>query len=373
MTKPIVQHVPFADLSRQWEVIKDEIMPDLQRLFDTSSYCLGPTVEQFERNFARYIGTRRTVGVNSGTSALHLAMIAAGIGPGDKVLLPSHTFVATAWSVVYVGAEPVFCDIEETTGNIDVADAERRMSEAVKAIIPVHLYGQPANLHGILGLAKKYGLVVIEDAAQAHGAMYFGRRLGTLGSYGCFSFYPGKNLGAAGEAGAICTNDDTAADHMLALRNHGQSERYVHNEIGFNYRMEGIQGLVLDYKLRHLDVWTAERKRIASRYLKELRGLPLRLPEIVHDDHVYHLFVIRTPRRNELRAHLAANEIETGLHYPVPLHRQPCFAKLAMNRESFRVSDHYSSECLSLPLFVGMTDTQIDSVVYHVRSFMGRG
>ena len=371
MTVSTSARIPFSDLSLQWEIIKDGVMPELERLFETSAYVLGPNVERFEKNFAEYIGVRHAIAVNSGTSALHLATLAAGIGPGDKVLLPSHTFVATAWSVVYAGAQPVFCDVDERTGTIDVADAERRLGEGVKAIVPVHLYGQPAELSEVLAFAEKHGLAVIEDAAQAHGAVYGGKRIGTHGRFGCFSFYPGKNLGAPGEGGAVVTNDDEAAARIRSLRNHGQRERYVHTEIGYNYRMEGIQGLVLDHKLRHLDAWTDERRAIAVRYLEGLRGLPLGLPEVVNDDHVYHLFVITTPKRDALRAHLQEHGIETGLHYPVPLHRQPCFDGLAMDRESFPVSDRFANECLSLPVFVGMSLTQVDTVVEKIRGFMG--
>jgi dTDP-4-amino-4,6-dideoxygalactose transaminase len=301
---------------------------------------------------------------------LHLAVIAAGIGPGDKVLLPSHTFIATAWAVLYVGAEPILCDVEPVSGTIDLADAERRMRPGVKAIIPVHLYGQPANMRAVREFAARWGLVVIEDAAQAHGARYDGQRIGTLGKFACFSFYPAKNLGAAGESGMVTTDDDAAASRISALRNHGQSERYIHTEIGFNYRMEGIQGIVLDHKLRHLDAWTEERKRLAERYMAGLRDLPLGLPEIVHGDHVYHLFVIRTARRDALRAHLDERGIGSGLHYPVPLHRQPCFSHLEFDRTSFPVADKYANECLSLPLWVGMSDAQVDEVIDVVRSFM---
>lgn len=364
--------VPFNDLAIQWRAIKDGLMPDLERLFESSAFVLGPSVDRFEKNFADYIGVRHAVGVNSGTSALHLAVLAAGIGPGDKVLVPAHTFVATAWGAVYAGAEPVFCDVDERTGTIDVADAQRRMSPQVKAIIPVHLYGQPADLSAVMAFAKTNNLIVIEDVAQAHGAMYGGKKTGTYGAFSCFSFYPGKNLGAAGEAGMVCTNDDAAAERMRSLRHHGQQERYVHAEVGFNYRMEGVQGLVLDHKLRKLDDWTAQRRRSAQRYLEGLRGLELGVPEVINDDHVYHLFVVTTPKREELKSYLAQNGIETGLHYPVPLHRQPCFAHLPMDRESFPVSDRYANECLSLPIFAGMTDAQVDVVVEKVRDFLRR-
>lgn len=368
----VAPHIPFVDLSRQWRVVEQAVMPELKNLFETSAFCLGPAVDRFEKNFATYIGTKHAVGVSSGTAALHLAVIAAGIGRGDKVLVPSHTFIATAWAVLYVGAEPVLCDVEEATGTIDLSDAERRMTPDVKAIIPVHLYGQPANMKAVLDFAAKHDLIVIEDAAQAHGAVYAGRRIGTFGRFACFSFYPGKNLGAAGEAGLVSTDDAEAAARMRSLRNHGQSERYVHSEIGFNYRMEGIQGLILDHKLRHLDAWTAERKRIAQRYREELGDARLALPEIVHDDHVYHLFVVRTPQRDALKAHLESHGIGTGLHYPVPLHRQPCLAHLDTDRASFPVTDRYANECLSLPLFVGMTDGQIDETVATIRTFMRR-
>jgi dTDP-4-amino-4,6-dideoxygalactose transaminase len=371
MTSPTVPRVPFSDLALQWTAIREGLEPDLQELFGTSAFCLGPFVDRFENRFATFIGARNVVGVNSGTSALHLAVLAAGIKPGDKVLLPAHTFVATAWAVAYVGATPVFCDVEEASGTIDVSDAQQRMTGDVKAIVPVHLYGQPANMAAVSAFAKKHGLAIIEDAAQSHGATYGGKQSGTIGRFGCFSFYPGKNLGAAGEAGAVCTDDDVAAERIRSLRNHGQSERYIHTEIGFNYRMEGIQGLVLEHKLRHLARWTVERKRIAQRYLAGLRDLPLRLPEVVHDDHVYHLFVLRTPDRDALRERLAANGIETGLHYPVPLHRQPCFQYLEMDRSSFPVSDRYANECLTLPLFAGLTDAQVDYVIENVRAAIG--
>jgi dTDP-4-amino-4,6-dideoxygalactose transaminase len=357
-----VSRVPFADLSHQWDPIATEAMAELQQLFADSAFSLGPWVERFERSVASYLGTPQAIGVNSGTSALHLALIAAGIGPGDEVLLPSHTFIATAWAVLYVGATPVLCDVEEHSGTIDVADAERRLSSATKAIMPVHLYGQPADMTAVMSLAQRHGLAVIEDAAQAIGATYDGRCAGTLGRFGCFSFYPAKNLGAAGEAGLVVTSDGAAAARMRALRHHAQSERYLHSELGFNYRMEGVQGLVLGHKLRLLPLWIEERKALANAYSERLSDLPLTLPRIAHQDHVFHLYVVRTPKRDALRAFLQERGIETGLHYPVPLHRQPCFSGLALDRGSFPVSDRYASECLSLPLFTGMDQAQLDYV-----------
>jgi dTDP-4-amino-4,6-dideoxygalactose transaminase len=364
-----ISRVPFADLSHQWDPIADKAMAELRQLFSESAFSLGPWVDRFERSVADYLGTPHAIGVNSGTSALHLALIAAGIGPSDEVLLPSHTFIATAWAVLYVGATPVLCDVEAESGTIDVADAAQRISAATRAIIPVHLYGQPADMAAVMKLAERHGLVVIEDTAQAIGAVYDGKSAGSLGRFGCFSFYPAKNLGAAGEAGLVITSDDAAATRMRALRHHAQSERYVHAELGFNYRMEGVQGLVLGHKLQLLPNWIEERKALANAYGERLLGLPLALPRVVHQDHVFHLYVVRTPERDALRAFLQARGIETGLHYPVPLHRQPCFAGLRLDRDSFPVSDRYAGECLSLPLFTGMERSQLDYVCDSTRAY----
>ena len=361
--------VPFADPSLQWKKIADVARADLDTLFATSSFCLGPFVDRFEIAVADYLEVRHAIGVNSGTSALHLALIAAGVRAGDKVLVPANTFIATVWAVLYIGAVPILCDVELASGNLDVADAERRIDRSVKAIIPVHLYGQPANMNAVLTLADHHGLAVIEDAAQAIGARYRGRPVGGFGLFGCFSFYPGKNLGAAGEAGLVTTNDAARADRVRGLRNHAQTERYVHNELGFNYRMEGIQGIVLNHKLSYLDNWTDQRRAIARRYDEGLAGLPLALPQVVHSDHVYHLYVILSEQRDELGAFLGAHGVETGLDYPVPIHRQPCLAALEVDRTSYPVTDLYASRCLSLPIFSGMTDAQMDRVVSTVRSF----
>jgi dTDP-4-amino-4,6-dideoxygalactose transaminase len=363
--------IPFTDLSFQWRQIEAKAMPDMRRLFEDGTFCLGPFVEQFERAVAEYLGVAHAVGVNSGTSALHLALIAAGIGPGDKVLVPSYTFVAAAWAVLYVGATPVMCDVEEATANIDLSDAERRLDRAVKAIIPVHLYGQPADLAGVMAFAARYRLAVIEDAAQVIGARFDGRRVGTFGLCGCFSFYPAKNLGAAGEAGLVVTSDDTIARRVCALRHHAQTERYLHAELGFNYRMEGLQGLVLGHKLPLLDGWTEIRRKLAHSYHRRLADLPLTLPRTVHQDHVFHLYVVRSKDRDRLRDYLQRAGIETGLHYPIPLHAQPALARFVSDPQSFPVADRYARECLSLPLFVGMTEAQIGRVCESIRRFFG--
>ncbi len=363
--------VPFVDLAWQWRQIEAEVLPDLGRLFAASAFCLGPWVERFETEIAAYLGVGHAIGVNSGTSALHLALIAAGIGPGDRVLLPANTFVATAWAVLYVGAVPVLCDVEPGSWNIDPTDAERRCGPAVKAILPVHLYGQPADMAAISAVAARHGLAVIEDAAQAIGAAYGDRRVGGFGRLGCFSFYPAKNLGAAGEAGLVTTDDGALAKRVRALRDHAQIERYVHSELGFNYRMDGIQGLVLSHKLVRLEQWTAQRRAIARRYLDELSDTPLELPRVVNGDHVWHLFVVHTPERDRLRRHLYERGVQTGLHYPVPLHRQSCLKDLDIDESSFPCADRNARECLSLPIFAGMTTEQTDRVVAEVHGFFG--
>lgn len=368
----ITERVPFNDLSHQWHQIRDKTVPELWRLFEAGAFTLGPFVDAFERSFAEYLRARHAIGVNSGTSALHLALIAAGIGPGDKVLLPSFTFVATAWGVLYVGAIPVLCDIDSDSATIDADDAEGRIDGAVKAIIPVHLYGQPANMDAVRQLAARHRLVIIEDAAQAIGARYGDHTVGTIGQLGCFSFYPGKNLGAAGEGGMVVTDDPAMAQRIRALRNHGQEERYIHAEMGFNYRMEGLQGLVLSQKLPLVDSWTEIRRKYARAYDRQLAGLPLMLPRVVNSDHVYHLYVVRTKERDRLSEYLSKHGIESGLHYPLPLHRQPCLAHLSDGPSGYPVAESYAKECLSLPLFIGMTESQLKHVCDTVRQFFER-
>lgn len=365
--------VPFVDLSIQWNQIRSSVLPDMERLFEASAFCLGPWAKDFEQRIAEYLGVRHAVAVSSGSAALHVAVIAAGIVPGDKVLVPTHTFIGTVWGLIYAGAIPVFCDVEAGAGTIDVRDAESKLDEKVKAIIPVHLYGQPADMAAVLDFARRHKLLVIEDVAQAIGARYDGQSLGSLGDFGCFSFYPGKNLGAAGEGGLVVTNDDRSADAMRALRDHGQAQRYVHEMIGYNYRMDGIQALVLGHKLAHLDDWTNQRRQIAQRYAEGLAGLPLTLPEIVHGDHVFHLYVVRTQQRDALKGYLEGHGVQTGLHYPIPLHKQPCFADMATAQGSFPVAEDYAGSVLSLPMFAGLTPDQQDRVIDAVRSFFERG
>ncbi len=365
--------VPFTDLSFQWREIRAQVLPEIERLFAQSAFCLGPWVEEFERRFAEYLGIPHVVAVNSGTSAVHLALLAAGIGAGDEVLVPSHTFVGSLWGVLYAGARPVLCDVDRQTGTLAVEDARRRIGPRTRAVIAVHLYGQAADMEGILALAREWNLRVIEDAAQSHGCRAAdGRLTGTLGDVAAFSFYPGKNLGAAGEAGAVVTRDAAVAERLRALRNHAQRERYRHDELGFNYRMDGIQGLVLTAKLAHLDRWTRARRDIAMRYSRALADLPLELPQVVRGDHVYSLYVVRTPERDRLRAWLARRGVQTGLHYPIPLHRQPFMEPFGAGALPLPESERWASFGLSLPLYYGMSEEQTDFVIAAVRAFFGR-
>lgn len=365
--------VPFNDLAVQWHEIKDDVLPGMLSVFESGAFSHGPEVEAFERAIANYLGTAHVIAVNSGTSAVHLAMLAAGIGPGSEVIVPAHTFIATAWGVIYAGAKLVLCDVEESSGNIDVAHAEELVTPRTRAIVPVHLYGQPANMDAVTRLAERYGLTVIEDAAQAIGSRWNGSPAGTIGGLGCFSFYPGKNLGAAGEGGAVVAADSNVATRLRRLRNHGQTERYLHDEVGFNYRMDGLQGLVLRHKIMHLDRWTMRRRQLAEGYLHGLAAMKVSIPAVVHRDHVWHLFVIRTPLRDALRRHLTEAGIETGLHYPIPLHRQPCFASLGFAAMDYPETERWASEGLSLPLYYGMSDAQVNYVVSSVGDFFEKG
>lgn len=360
--------VPFNDLGWQWNQIAEAALPDIENLMSRAEYCLGPAVASFEADFARHFGYAHVIGVSSGTAALHLAVTALGLKPGDGVLIPAMTFAATAWAPLYVGARPVLCDVNPDTAEIDLDDAARRIDTTVRAIMPVHIYGQPANMERVMAFAAAYDLIVIEDAAQAVGARSGDRAIGGHGAAAGFSFYPGKNLGAAGEAGAVVTASNDVARRVRALRDHGQFARYTHSTIGFNYRMDGLQALVLAHKLRHLDDWTRQRRALAAVYSTELSDLPLVLPEIVNGDHVWHLYVVRTARRDALQAFLSERQIATGRHYPIPLNRQPALADYAGDGR-FPVADQWAEQGLSLPLFAGMTPEQQAAVITAVRDF----
>jgi dTDP-4-amino-4,6-dideoxygalactose transaminase len=351
--------VPFLDLRAQYGSIREELLGAITDVADSTRYVLGPAVESFEQDFAAYMGAEHCVAVNSGTSALHLALIAAGVGPGDEVITVPMTFVATTWAVTYVGATPVFVDVDPVTYTMDPAQVEDKITKRTKAILPVHLYGQSADLAPLLEIGARCGIPVIEDAAQAHGASYQGRPVGGQGFAGCFSFYPGKNLGALGEGGAIVTNDVLAAVRMRALRDHAQGARYHHDELGFNYRMDAFQGAALGVKLQHLEPWLEGRRSAARRYGEFLAGLPLQIPvEKPGNRHVWHLYVVLHPARDRLQEELGAVGISTGLHYPIPVHLQKAYAHLGHREGDFPVAEKVGRECLSLPMFPELTSEQ---------------
>ena len=365
--------IPVVDLRKQYESIKTEIDNAITGVVESMQFVLGPEVAKFEEEFATYCQTKFAFGVNSGTSALHLAMLAGGIGPGDEVITVGYTFVATAAAVCYVGARPVLVDIDPTTCNIDVSQIEGAITSRTRAIMPVHLYGNCADMDPILELARKHNLLVIEDAAQAHGAEYKGRRAGSMGDLACFSFYPGKNLGAYGEAGAIVTNSEQYAETIRQLRDQGQSEKYFHTMVGYNYRMEAIQGAVLGVKLRHLDEWNTARRQHAAVYRRELSDTGLRLLD-EHADYnpVHHIFPLFTPQRDELREHLHSKGVGTGLHYPIPVHLQPGYLHLGYQEGDFPETERACKEVLSLPMFPELTPAEVSQIADSVRAFCGQ-
>ena len=365
--------VPYLDLPAQLRPLRKEIDAAIARTIDACSFCLGPDVAQFEKDFAKYCGAEHALGFNSGTSALHVALMLLKVGRGDEVITTPHTFVATSWAISYVGAKPVYVDIDDATFNLDPELIEKAITPRTKAILPVHLYGHPFDVDGILAVAKKHKLALVEDACQAHGAKYKGKTVGAFGEISCYSFYPGKNLGAAGEGGALVTNNAAFATRARALREHGSSVRYYHDEIGFNYRMEGIQGAVLGVKLKHLADWTAGRRRVAHRYHELLKDTPLQLPkEASWAESVYHLYVVRHPKRDDLKKHLEASGVGCALHYPLPLHLQKCYASLGHKAGDFPVAEKAARECLSLPIYPELTETQIQRVVAVIKEFFAR-
>ncbi|HYG25107.1 MAG TPA: DegT/DnrJ/EryC1/StrS family aminotransferase [Verrucomicrobiae bacterium] len=366
----MAEPIAYLDLPAQIRGIRKELDAAIARTLDNCSFCLGPDVVQFEKDFAKYVGAEHCVAFNSGTSALHIALMLLDVGAGDEVITTPMTFVATSWAISYVGAKPVYVDIEDATFNLDPARIEAAITPRTKAIMPVHLYGHPFDLDPVLAVARKHKLPVVEDTAQAHGAKYNGKMVGTFGEISCFSFYPGKNLGAAGEGGALVTNNAAFAARARSLREHGSTVRYYHDEVGFNYRMEGIQGAVLGVKLPHLPKWTAERRRVAHRYHELLADTPLQLPrEADYAESAYHLYVVRHPRRDELKKHLEGNKIGCALHYPLPLHMQKCYASLGYKEGAFPITEKAARECLSLPIYPELTDAPIQRVSQVIHEF----
>ena len=360
----------MADLKTQYRNLKPEIDAAIARVIESSAFILGPEVAAFEEEFAAYSGAAAGIGVNSGTSALHLALLAAGIGVGDEVITTPFTFVATAAAIRYTGARPVFVDIEPRSFNIDPARIEQAITPATRVIMPVHLYGQPADMDPILEIARRRKLLVIEDAAQAHGAEYKGRRCGSIGDMACFSFYPGKNLGAFGEGGMVTTSNPEYAKMIRLLRDWGSANKYEHTYRGFNYRLEGIQGAVLRVKLRHLEAWTESRRTHAAHYNRVLGAVGFATPEeLPGARHVYHVYTLRTTRRAELQEHLRSAGIQTGIHYPVPIHLQPAHADLGYGPGSFPVAEQAANEVLSLPVHPELTAGQLAEVCAALAAF----
>ena len=362
--------IPFVDLKAQYLTIKDEIDAAIREVVESSQFVLGKQVEAFEFDFAKFCGTKYALGVNSGTSALHLALLAAGVKAGDEVITVSDTFVATVAAIRYTGAKPVFVEIDPRSCTIDPDRIAAAITERTRVIMPVHLYGGCADMDPISEIAREHKLIVIEDAAQAHGAEYKGRRAGSLGDIACFSFYPGKNLGAYGEAGAVVTDNDQYAAAIRRLRDHGQSQKYYHDEVGYNYRMEGIQGAVLRVKLRHLDDWTTARRSHAGKYAGALAGSNVGLLEPLSQGRsAWHIFPVFTPRRNELLERFQARGIGSGIHYPIPVHLQRGYADLGYKLGDFPLTEQACNEVLSLPMYAELPEEHLMEVVAAIQEF----
>jgi dTDP-4-amino-4,6-dideoxygalactose transaminase len=360
--------IPFVDLKAQYHSIKPEIDAAIGKVLESSQFILGSEVAAFEEEFARYSGGGAGIAVNSGTSALHLALLAAGIGPGDEVITTPFTFVATVAAIGYTGARPVFVDIDPASYTIDPRGIEQAITPRTKAIMPVHLYGQMADMDPIMEIARRHKLVVIEDAAQAHGAEYKGRRAGSIGDLGCFSFYPGKNLGAYGEGGLVVTGNPEYIRTIRMLRDWGMERKYHHVLKGYNYRMEGMQGAILRVKLRHLEAWTEARRTRAAGYDAALASSGVDLPRAMpYNRHVYHVYAVQTLQREELAAALQAQGIQTGIHYPIPIHRLEAWAELNYPVGSFPVAEAVANRVLSLPIFPELSDEAILQVASVVR------
>ncbi len=363
--------VPFVDLKLQYRSLRTELLPAIEDTLENAQFILGPKVEAFESAFAAFCGSKYSVAVNSGTAALQLLLHAHGIGAGDECIVPANTFFATAEAVMLQGAVPVFVDCEEETGLIDVKKIPGKITKKTKAILPVHLFGQPADMDEILGIARAQNLLVIEDACQAHGAQYKGKPVGSLADGGAFSFYPGKNLGAYGEGGGITTEDPAIVSKLKMYREHGMPKRYHHEVVGWNERMDGVQGAILGVKLPHLAAWNEARRAHAVLYRSKLQGIgDVRFfAEKPNRTAVYHLFVLRTAKRDALQEHLTKAGIQTGIHYPIPLHLQNACKSLGHKEGDFPASEKLGKEMLSLPMYAELTDAQIDEVCAAVRSF----
>ena len=366
--------VPYLDLKAQYRSIKGEIDAAIDKVLDSCQFVLGPEVSEFEKDFAAYCGTSECIALNSGTSALHLALIAAGVGASasDEVITTPFTFVASVAAILYAGARPVLVDIDARSFALDPSKIEAAITPRTKAILPVHLYGQPADMDPIMEIARRHNLIVIEDAAQAHGAQYKGQPVGSIGHMACFSFYPGKNLGAYGEGGAVTTNNSEYARRVRMLRDWGQDRKYHHVLRGYNYRMEGFQGAVLGVKLRHLGKWTEARRKLVERYNQLLSDCELELPiESPGVRHVYHVYTVRSKERDRLQKALADEGIQTGIHYPVPVHLQPAYADLGYGPGAFPEAESAARQVLSLPLYPELPLQDLSQVADAVKKVVG--
>jgi len=363
--------IPFLDLVAQHRALEEDLVAVFRAALHAAAFVGGPEVAAFEREFAAFVGVREAVGVGSGTDALRFAYLALGVRPGDEIITVPHTFIATAEAITQAGGVVRFVDIDDETMTMDPRAVEAAVTPRTVGIVPVHLYGQPADMDPIVGIARRYGLWVVEDAAQAHGAEYKGRKVGSLGDLAAFSFYPGKNLGACGEAGATVGQDPVLLETVRRLRDHGQSRKYQHEVEGYNGRLDAIQAGILRVKLRHLTDWNEARRRVAARYREALADVPeVRLPaEAPYARHVYHIFAVRVERRDELQAHLAKVGIATGLHYPLPLHLQPAYKRLGLGNGAFPIAERAAASELSLPMFPELSDRYVERIAEAIRSF----
>jgi dTDP-4-amino-4,6-dideoxygalactose transaminase len=366
--------ISLVDLRLQYSLLRDEIDGAMKRVMESADFILGHDVKEFEREFGEFLGINNCVGVASGTDALLMVLKALNIGPGDEVIVPAHTFVATAFAVSLVGARPIFADVKNDDYTIDPQQVETLISPRTKAVMPVHMYGHVADMDPLRETASRNGISVVEDACQAHGARYRGRRAGTFGIASAFSFYPGKNLGAFGDGGLVASNEPEIAKSVKLLRNYGQIEKYHHELIGQNSRLDTLQAAVLRVKLRRLENWNQQRRQIADLYREALSDVPVVLPRCLPTvEHVYHLFVIRSPQRSALLSHLHSQGIGAGVHYPVPLHLQKPYENLGYRAGQFPVSEKICSEVLSLPMYPEMTENQVGAVAEAVKNFFTKG
>lgn len=358
------EHIKRIDLTRDYEAHKEEYLEAIQKVCAETAFSGGKYADKFDEEFAEYVGTTYACGVNNGTSALHLAMLALGVGAGDEVIVPANTYIATAWGVSYTGATPVFVDCTSDTWELDPAKIEEKITSRTKGIIGVHLYGQPFDYAGVKAIADKHGLFVVEDCAQSHGAKFEGRNVGTLGELACFSFYPGKNLYAFGEGGSVTCEKEEYLKHMTRLKNQGCDVRYYHDEIGYNYRLEGLQGAVLSVSLKYLPQWTKRRQEIGERYIREITNPLFTMqahPE--NTEPVYHLFVVQLDERDRFVQYMADNHVECNLHYPVPCHLQNAYAHLGYQKGDCPNAERLAEHCVTLPLFPGMREDEVDRVI----------